>query len=78
MAFMNDVHIFDGIPPDKIPFAYFQQIMDFEFMGASKDFTDEEGWNWLVVDDEGEKSVRFYTKEDGDVEMVVCGNKEGN
>ncbi len=66
-----DVRIFDPIPPDGVPLQHFQQIMDGEFPDASKDFTDEEGWDWLVLDDEGEKTVKFYGKKDEDVEMVT-------
>ena len=65
-----DVRIFPGIPEAEVPLAHFTQIMDSEFLDASMEFTDEEGWDWLVEDDDGEKTVKFYTK-DEDVEMVT-------
>ncbi len=75
---MNDMKIFSGIGPDDMPREMLGQIVQTEWPpGEWNHFIegDQDGWDWRVEPGEGNKNgtakkVRFYTKDNGDLEML--------
>jgi hypothetical protein len=70
-----DLRIFDPIPNDQPPAAYFEMLLMQEFPQADHFRRDEEGWDYRVEPfdpDANTASVKFYTREkDRHVEMLI-------
>ncbi len=70
----KDMYVRDwsGIPAGREPRQHFKEIVEKVFSpGSWLELEGSEGWDWLVTQGKLELLVRFYTKEDGDVEMQV-------
>ena len=72
----SDVRTFEAIPDDQFPAAYFQGLVGRAFPNVDPRTlrsTDEEGWDYRFDPGDGgdEAEVSFYTKGNGDVEMVT-------
>lgn len=68
---VHDVRVIPEIPDDAPPVDYFRTELTLLFprstMTASGD-----GWDWMVIDEnDKEHYVRFFTREDGDVELDI-------
>lgn len=60
-----------GTPPRK----HFQQILDQAFgQGKYSEVEGLDGWDWDVTDGKMQLMVRFYTDDDGEVEMETSGD----
>ena len=72
-AKISDLRIQEPIPVDTLPLQYFQSLLTEEFPQRPFQKTDEEGWDWIVPDDDdGDIKVSFYTREQDDkVEMTI-------
>lgn len=73
---VTDLRIFDPIPDDASPGSYLEGIIRDHFPDRLYDITDEEGWDYRIRRSDGSErddtaSVRFYTRPDRKVEMVV-------
>lgn len=65
-----DVQIFDAVPPDADPQAWFMQTIKEAFPNANRMDT-KNGWDWDVTEGEEEFEVCFYTNEADEIEMTV-------
>lgn len=70
----KDMYVRDwnAIPAGMEPRQHFKSIVEKVFSpGSWVELEDSDGWDWLVTQGKQEFLVRFYTKDDGDVEMQV-------
>jgi hypothetical protein len=69
---LTEVRVFDAIPDETVPRIYFTRLLRENFPDHELLSHDDEGWDWeLNREDEPTRRVKFYTKKDGDVEMVL-------
>jgi hypothetical protein len=66
-----DVRVFDPIPDDTVPRLFFSTLLRQEFPAYSQLATEREGWDWEIEQEDDVRTVKFYTKTSGDVEMIV-------
>lgn len=71
---VQELKIFDPIPPEVLPVDYFKSQLAVAFPKAVAAIQKADGWDWALtfIDDDGEEDivdVHFYTKADGRVEM---------
>ncbi len=69
-----DLKVFDPIPDQAEPRQYFLQLLTTHFPNAAYE-AKKNGWDWTVTQTVEEKpkkiQVKFYTRDNGDVEMVT-------
>lgn len=71
---IHQLRIFDPIPLGELPEKYFARILKTRFRTDKISKEDEEGWDWGLVDLDGNRlKVKFYTGKNDDVEMEVRG-----
>lgn len=70
---VTDLRVMDPIPSDVLPSEYFRTLLEREFKGQLYKQLDKEGWDWLVPGERQREdiTVRFYTRKNGKVEMVI-------
>jgi hypothetical protein len=62
---------YTGFEDDEIPLQRFERIMRQEFPQQQVFQRDEQGWNWEVIEENGDAfNVKFYTDKDGEIEMT--------
>lgn len=71
---VTEVRTFDPIPPDKIPRQYFADLLKQNYPSHQALAKDEEGWDWEISLDDDKRKVKFYTKANGKVELVMESN----
>lgn len=68
---VQDTLIFDPIPEDQVPVAYFRAALSQKFPEHSLLQATEEGWDWEIEKGEDQRTISFYTRDSGDVEARV-------
>ena len=68
---VRQTKIFDPVPEDLFPTAYFAQLLSSEFRGAEVVSDKTNGWDFTVTLGDEKVRVSFYTADDKRTEMVV-------
>jgi len=62
---------YKGLEPNELPIEKFTAILGQEFAQHQIFQLDEQGWDWELIDPEGQKfGIKFYTSKDGEIEMI--------
>lgn len=67
---ISDLRIFDPLPDEAEPVAYFEMLLRQTFPEAVA-IPDGDGWDWRLADGEESFTVAFYTKPDNRIELVA-------
>ena len=68
---VTDVQVFEPIPDELDPGAYFLSLLQQNFPDHNSRLRDNDEWDWLLTNDADRKQASFYTRENGDVELLV-------
>lgn len=75
MREVSDLRVFDPIPNELAPVEYFRQIVAREFQDPAPTIS-ANGWDFTARRDRETIEIKFYTRDNGDVEMVSRENVE--
>lgn len=68
-----DIRIYDPIPDEVVPVAYFKELLLEQFPKPTDLLfkRDKDGWEWEVETEEGTERCSFFTRDDDRVELLI-------